>query len=193
MEIKQKKFSNQHTFNFENDYVNFAYKDKSGSGDFDFNYADFPEKSSVSIEQNEWLRNVGILWCLLGCYRVGSAVYSGSALSGTGFWLVVGILCLIWFMVTKVKYSVFRTGAGNVFIIQDGKHEKIISELNKRKKQQLLSWYGEVNLENDKHHEIEKFRWLAKQNIISKAQAEEKIAEVEFAHIDSDLTPQHLN
>ncbi|MAD89372.1 MAG: hypothetical protein CMK64_06670 [Pseudoalteromonas sp.] len=193
MEIKQKKFSNHHTYTFESDHVNFAYKDKSGSGDFDFNYADFPEKSSITIEQNEWLRNVGILWCLLGVYRIGSAIYSGSPLSGTGFWLVLGIICLIWFALTKVKYSVFKTERGNVFVIQDKNHENIISELNKRKKEQLLAWYGAVNLENDKENEIEKFRWLEKQNVITKDEAEEKIAEVEFAHKDPDLKPQELN
>lgn len=193
MEIKQKKFSILHTFTFESNYVNFSYKDKSGSGDFDFHYADFPEKYSVTIEQNEWLRNVGILWCLLGCYTIGSAIYSGGSLSGTGFWLVVGLVCLIWFALTKVKYSVFKTERGNVFIIQDKNHENIIAELNKRKKEQLLTWYGSVNLENDKENEIEKFRWLEKQNVITKQEAEEKIAEVEFAHKDPDLKPQELN
>lgn len=193
MEIKQKKFSNHHTYTFESEYVNFAYKDKSGSGDFDFNYADFPEKSSITIEQNEWLRNVGILWCLLGCYRIGSAVYSGSSLSGTGLWLVLGVICLIWFALTKVKYSVFKTERGNVFVIQDKNHENIVSELNKRKKDQLLAWYGAVNPENDKENEIEKFRWLEQQNVMTNDEAEKKIAEVEFAHKDPDLKPQELN
>lgn len=193
MEIKQKRFSNHHTFTFETEFANFAYKDKSGSGDFDFNYADLPEKSATSIEQNEWLRNVGVLWCLLGFYRIGTAAYNGASLSGTGFWLFLGIICLIWFALTKVKYSVFKTDRGNVFVIQDKNHEKIVSELNNRKKEQLLAWYGQVNLENDKETEIEKFRWLEKQNVISKVEAEEKIAEVEFAHKDPDLKPNALN
>lgn len=193
MEIKQKKLSNHHTYTFEPEYVNFADKDKTGSGDFDLNYVDFPDKSSVSIEQNEWLRNVGILWCLLGCYRIGSAVYNGSPLSGTGFWLLLGIICLVWFALTKVRYSVFNTERGNVFVIQDGNHGKIIAELNKRKKEQLLKWYGEVNLENDKENEIKKFRWLEKQKVITTEEAEEKIAAVEFAHKDPDFKPKQLN
>ena len=39
MEFKQKKNSTTHTFTFNNEYLNFAYKEKSGEGDFDINYA----------------------------------------------------------------------------------------------------------------------------------------------------------
>ena len=92
MEIKQKRMSNHHTFTFNDESLNFAFKDKSGADEFDLNYADFPEKSSFSIEQNEWLRNVGILWCLLGCYRIGTLIYNDLPLSGTGFWLFIGLI-----------------------------------------------------------------------------------------------------
>ena len=193
MEIKQKRLSNNHTFTFEDEHVNFAFKDKTGSDDFDFNYADFPDKSSISIEQNEWLRNVGFLWCLLGVYRIGSYIYNEQPLTGTGFWLMLGIICLVWFACTKVKYSVFKTERGNVYVIQDGKHEQIVSEIKSRKKKQLLDWYGDINLDNDKENEIEKFKWLAKQKVISEAEAEEKIAQVEFAHKDPDVKPTELN
>ena len=40
-------------FSPKDDFFNFAYKEKSGSGDTDFNYGDLPQKSSiqVSLEQ----------------------------------------------------------------------------------------------------------------------------------------------
>ena len=193
MEIKQKKFSNHHAFTFNDESVNFAFKDKSGSDDFDLNYADFPKKSSISIEQNEWLRNVGILWCLLGSYRVGTSIYHGYPLSGTGFWLFIGLICLVWFALTKVKYSVFKTSAGSIFIIQDKNHDKIIAEINKRKKIQLLNWYGDIDLDNDVENEINKFKWLEKENVITKSEAEEKIAQIEFAHKNELSNQNHLN
>jgi len=193
MELKQKRFSNNHSFTFNEDTLNFAFKDKSGSDDFDLQYADFPEKSSISIEQNEWLRNVGFLWCLLGAYRMGTAVYNDLSLSGTGFWFFLGIICLIWFACTKVKYSVFKTEAGNVFVINDSNHDKIISEINKRKKAQLLKWYGDINIENELESEVNKFKWLADQNVITKNEAEEKIAQVEFAFKSENNPNNQLN
>jgi cbb3-type cytochrome oxidase subunit 3 len=193
MEIKQKRLSNNHTFTFNEESLNFAFKDKSGSDDFDLNYADFPEKFSISIEQNEWLRNVGILWCLLGCYRIGTALYNELPLSGTGFWFFLGLICLVWYALTKTKYSVFKTEAGNVFIINDKNHDKIIAEMTSRKKSQLLKWYGDINLDNDLENEISKFNWLVKQNVISQEEAEEKIAQVEFAHKSETSHNHQLN
>lgn len=193
MEIKQKKLSTKHMFTFSDESLNFAFKDKSGSDDFDINYVDFPEKSSTSIEQNEWLRNVGILWCLLGCYRVGTAIYNDLPLTGTAFWLFIGLICVAISVFTKIKYSVFKTEYGNIFVMNDKKHDKIILEIESRKKSQLLKWYGDINLDNDLDNEIRKFRWLAEQNVISEKEAEEKIATVEFAHSNEESQRNLLN
>lgn len=185
MEFIQKKKSNKHTFTFYDDHFNFAYEDKSGSGDADINYADFPKKSSIQIEQNEWLRNVGYLWIALGVFQVAYAVYSDHSLSGKGFWIFVGAICVIWAHLSQVKYTVFRAEQGNIFVIQDRYHDAIIKELNDRKKSQLLRWYGEVNPENDLDNEVQKFKWLVEQGVITKEESEQKIAQAEFLKKDS--------
>ena len=193
MEIKQRRLSTKNTFTFNDESLNFSLKDKSGSDDLDINYAAFPEKSSTLIEQNEWLRNVGILWCLLGCYNVGTAISNGFSLSlsGNAFWLVIGLICLGTFALTKTKYSVFKTEAGKISVIKNKSHDIILSEIYARKKIQLLKWYGDINLENELENEINKFNWLVEQKIMSKVEAEEKIAQVEFAH-KADTNNQEL-
>ena len=182
MEIVQKKRSNKHTFTFNEDAFNFAYEDKSGSGDVDMSYADFPQKSSVTIEQNEWLRNVGFLWCAIGTLQMGYAIYSGTSLSGKGFWLVLGLLCILWAHFSKIKYSVFKSQHGNIFVIQDKRHDAIIDEINSRRKNQMLKWYGEIDMQNELENEISKFKWLCEQKIITKDEADRKIAQIELAH-----------
>ena len=192
MEIIQKKKSIKHTFNFKDDYFNFAYADKSGSGDTDINYVDFPLKSSIQIEQNEWLRNVGYLWCALGVFQLGYAIFSNVPVAGKGFWLMVGLVCVLWAYFSKVKYSVFKIESGNVFVIHDKLHDKIINELNARRKKQLLEWYGEVNHENDLRNEIGKFKWLVEQGAISKEESDKKIAQAELLQSEH-LQGQQLN
>lgn len=194
MEFVQKKKSNKHTFTLYDDYFNFAYEDKSGSGDTDMNYADFPQKSSVQIEQNEWLRNVGYLWMALGVFQLGYAIYSDTSLSGKGFWIVVGTVCVIWAYLSKVKYTVFRSERGNIFVIQDKNHDQIIKELHARKRSQLLRWYGDVNPENDLENEIQKFKWLVEQDVITKEESDQKIAQAEFLKKESlDMPSERLN
>lgn len=193
MEIVQKRLSNKHTFTFEDNHFNFAYKDKSGSGDVDITYANVPDKHSTVIEQNEWLRNIGLIWGGFGVYDIASAMYQGSSLAGTAMWLILGVICFSIYFLTKAKFSVYKTEQGSFFIIKNSQHNGIIKEIKARKKQQLLKWYGEIDLENDQENEIEKFRWLAKQNVITETEAEEKIAQVEFAFKDPDLKPNQLN
>ncbi|MCG7497776.1 hypothetical protein MHO82_12970 [Vibrio sp. Of7-15] len=194
MEIVQKKRSNKHTFTFSDESFNFSFKDKSGADDVDLHYADFPNKSSLRIEQNEWLRNVGLLWCVLGVFQLGYAIYLNAPLTGKGFWLAVGLLCVVFAHFSKVKYSVFKAERGNIYIIHDKKHDVIVDELKARKKKQLLDWYGEVNKENDIDNEIGKFNWLHEQGVLTKDEMDMKIAQVEFAHkVKSDQSVEVLN
>lgn len=192
MEMKQKKKSNTHVFTFFDDHFNFAYKDKSGSGDTDFSYADVPKKASIQIEQNEWLRNVGFLWCVIGVVQLGISIYQGTSIAGKGFWLVIGLVSLAWAYFSKVRYSVFRTDRGNIFVIHDKQHDAIIDELNRRKMDQMLAWYGEVNAQNSLEQEIQKFKWLAEEKVMSREESEKKIAMVELMNRETIESPSKL-
>ncbi len=194
MQILQNKRSNKHSFTFSDDFFNFAMENKSGSDDVDLNYADMPKKRSIKIEQNEWLRNVGYLWCALGSFQLLYAAYLGDSLSGRGFWLMVGFVCLIWAHFSKVKYTIFKAERGTVYVIHDKNHDIIIDEIATRKKSQLLTWYGDVNLENDLESEINKFKWLAEQNVITKEESEKKIAQAELMNASNIGEPiERLN
>ena len=182
MEFIQKKRGVKQTFTLRDDHFNFAYEDKSGSGDIDLNYVDLPQKSSVSIEQNEWLRNVGLLWIALGVAQIGWAIFNDLSLSGKGFWLMVGMACVLWAHFSKTRYSVFRTERGNVLVMQNKQHQQIVETLHARRKAQLLDWYGDVNPDNELESEIRKFQWLVEQDVMTQAESEQKIAQAQLLH-----------
>lgn len=182
MEFIQKKRGVKQTFTLRDDHFNYAYEDKSGSGDIDINYVDFPQKSSVSIEQNEWLRNVGLLWIALGVAQIGWAIFNDLSLSGKGFWLMVGMACVLWAHFSKTRYSVFRTERGNVLVMQNKQHQQIVETLHARRKAQLLDWYGDVNPDNELENEIRKFQWLVEQDVMTQAESEQKISQAQLLH-----------
>ena len=187
MKIKQNKRSTEIVFTFNDESFNYAYEDKSGSEDLDINYASLPKKSAIQIEENEWLRSVGYLWCALGIFTICYALFAGNPLKGTGFWFLIGLACVIWVRVTKIKYTVLRTPQGNVFIIQNKNHDEIINTLTARKIEQLLDWHGEINMNNDPDEEKNKFQWLVSQHVLTQEQADEKIALIE--QIEKDRQP----
>lgn len=182
MKIEQKKFSNIHSFEFKDNLFNFSYSDKSGSGDIDVAYANLPRKTSVRIDDNSWWRNAGFIWCCIGVLQIGLAIASGKSTAGTGLWLVVGLICLAVYHLSRVKYTVLSFEGGNVFIIQDGKtHDKVLSELMNRRKSQLLSLYGEIDLESTIEREKAKFEYLKEQGILSVEEVDTKIRQAKEA------------
>ena len=173
MQVEQKRFSIKHTFTFNEQHLNFAYDDRSGSGDVDVPYGDIPKKRSVRIDENTWLRNVGLLWCAIG---FAALLLKWSAV----IWLPIGVACLVWFHFSKVKYTLLQAERGTIWVVQDKKHDEILQEISDRRIKQLISWYGEINYENEPQNEIRKFLWLAEQEVITKEQADIKIAEIQM-------------
>ncbi|MFS1486245.1 hypothetical protein BCU43_000485 [Vibrio lentus] len=178
MEIIQKKRSIKYTFTFMDNHLNFAYKIKSGTGDRDLDYVNFPKKSSTLIEQNEWFQSVGYVWCILGAFDILYESYLG-AFPNLWFLVLLGGMLLVWSHFSKVKYSVFEMDSANILVIQDKNHDLIINELKTRKKSQLLEWYGHVNQDNESEVEVGKFKWLLDEDVITKEEYEEKIAQIE--------------
>ncbi len=191
MKITQKKLSNVHTFEFNDKFVNFSYKDKTGAGDVDVAYANLSKKTSIKIDDNTWWRNIGLIWIGLGALDVIMGIAGGNSLSGRGFWLAAGLVCLLVYRITRVQYTLINFEGGNLFIIDDGKtHDSILKELMSRRKSQLLSLYGEIDLESTLDREKSKFEYLKEQGVFSDEEAQEKIrqAVTAFGSPDSTIT-----
>ena len=181
MEISQKRFSNRTKFEFGEEELKYTIRDKGSAADFKINYAEFPVSSNMREERNEWLRNVGIIWILLGCFFLGTAILNDESISGKGFWIMVGAVCLIFYKFSGTTYSVYPTEKGSLFIIRDKKYPEIINEINSRKKNQLLEWHGEINRENDPQYEIDKFKWLNEQGVLTEEETENKIEQIKWS------------
>ncbi|HHG3261934.1 TPA: hypothetical protein ACPVXX_004568 [Vibrio parahaemolyticus] len=193
MEVVQKKGKNKFTFSFGDDRFNYGYEQSSGKGDVDLYYGDLPHKSSEIIEQNEWLRNVGILWIVIGVFQSGYGSFAREAFYLDPMWILIGGACLIWAVVSKITYTVYNTNEVNLLIIQDKQHDAVVDTLMSRRKEQLLAWYSDINMENELANEINKFKWLAEQKVLSEEESKQKIEEVKYYHQEQGDTERVLN
>ena len=173
MDISQKKFSNKTKFEFEDESLKFTVKDKSGSQSFTVDYGSIPKDSGELEERNLWYRNVGGIWVLLGAFFIVSRYFETGEFRNS-IWLVIGLICLITYWVAKTAYTVIDTEKGRLYIIKNKQHDEIISEIDARRKGQWLSWYGSLNLENNPEREINKFKWLLNEEVITKEEFNEK-------------------
>lgn len=167
MEFIQKKLSNQTTFEFGEDKLKYSLKDGSGKRTFSTDYGDIYDEDFDELEEkNEWFRNVGILWVLLGAYQIGSRFMGSGNLSGS-MWLTLGIICLITYRLRITKFTVIDAEKGRIFIIKDAQHSQLLDEISIRRKKQWKVRYGPINYDNDPQSELKKFQWLLDKRVIS--------------------------
>ncbi len=181
MEIRQKRFFNKTSFSFGNDKLAYSVKDRSGTHTFDIYYGDIPKDRQELEERNEWYRNVGIFWILIGVVQIIYRYYETGAVKGS-IWLTLGVVCFIVYAIAKTKFTIIPTPTGKIFIIQNKQHSKILEEIEGRRKKQLYEWYGEIDFSNDPNIEMAKFKWLADQGVIDENEMRGKINQIILAN-----------
>jgi len=151
MRIKQKKWNNSTTFNFEDDHFIYQVEDESKGVKKRFSYLDLPSTSEF-YETTE--KNILFLIGAITFLVVGLAQYfiflvwkDQTKLSTAA----VSVVFYIVFRLTKTQYTAIPTENGTVSIIKDKLHEKIIDEL----------------YSHSRENELRKFKWLLEEEIIT--------------------------
>jgi len=182
MEKQQKRRSNKTQFIFNEEKLKYSFKDKSGGHSFDIHYGAIPNDSFEFEERNVWYRNLGAIWSLLGLFIIVSRYMETGVLRGS-LWFTLGIICFIVYWFSEVSYKVINTEKGRIFVIKDKIHDEILDEIFTRKKEQLLSRYGEINYLNDPNSEANKFMWLLQEDAITRNEFEEIMKKLQTHHI----------
>lgn len=181
MEIAQKKYSNRTRFEFDEQSLKYTLSDRGGSRSFRVEYGSIGAEHGEFEERNEWYRNVGAIWLLIGVIVVGSRYLETRDIGGS-LWLMLGIVCLAVYWIARTRYTTIDTPGGRVFVIAGSGHDEILGEIDKRRKQQLMSWYGAIDYQNDMGKELGKFRWLLEQDVITRSAYEESAARIRQYH-----------
>ncbi|VFQ46777.1 hypothetical protein [Desulfoluna butyratoxydans] len=183
MEIEQKRYLNRTRFTFEKERLSYAMGQESGSRSFGVYYADIPMETTMVEARNSWFRNaaavLGIVWvCSLLTWLAVPSQQTGPAL----YLPIAASICLIIYRFAFTRYTVLKTESGDIYLISGKRHDEIFDELMKRRKSQLLSWYGEIDYANDPGEEIRKFHWLKVQGVIGDEEFESIRTRIEVFH-----------
>ncbi len=178
MKFQQKRMATQAWFDFEEKELHHRVRDNNGDVEFAIEYGSIPAATRSVFERNNWLRNVGLIWCVLGLINIGLALIGSGELAGSGFWLLIGFGCLAFYRLTWSEYSVIETEEGSIWILNDKQHDEIIETIKERRKVELLAWYRSMNFEDDPVREVTTVEWLVKQKVLSIKEGESRIAEI---------------
>ena len=178
MKFEQRRLSTRTSFEFGDTELTYSVRDRSGERDFVKDYAEIPLGKRRVFDRNEWLRNVGLLWCLIGIANIGLGLYSNQFSLWSGFWLVIGSGCLAFYAFSKKSFTVIDVDGGPVFILEDKQFPTILAEIETRRKTRLYNLYGALNLENDPDNERGKIEWLVRQKVLSREEADLQLAQL---------------
>lgn len=188
MEIRQSRFSNKTTFVFGDEAFKYTLKDTTGQQSFSVPYTYIPTDKNELEERNPWFRNVGLFWVLIGVVQFTYGLFETGALIPS-IWLILGLVCFAIYRIASTRYTVLNTKRGSIFVIRDGKHEEILHELAIRRKTQLRTLYGVIDYDNDPSVEMNKFRWLFQEGVITKQELEITLEEIRSDRLDQS-TPE---
>lgn len=157
MQLKQKKFGTQIEFNFKDDRLDYKLKSSSGLTSFNVLYENISNDITESETKNEWYRNVGFAWVLIGLIDTFILTSDGVHLS---FWLVLGLIFYGIYVISAISYSCIDASNCNLLIIKNKKHDEVITKLFQKRNDYLKSKYAKIDVHNRPENELNKFKWL---------------------------------
>jgi len=178
VEFQQKRMATQTWFTFGEKELVYRVRDNSGDRTLEIEYGAISSQPRIVFQRNSWLRNVGLIWCVLGLITLGLDVMGGDLTLGSAFWLFIGLGCLGVYRATWAEYTVFDTNDGAIFVLKDKSHDEITGKIDNERTSHLLAWYRGIEFGRDGEREIQALEWLVKQKAISKAEAEKRMTEI---------------
>lgn len=160
MKIEQKKHGTKIEFDFNDDFLGYKIKDTSGSNSINIRYEDITNNISEFEEKNQWYRNVGLVWFMLGL--IGLVIYKERSI-----WLYLGVIFFGLYYFFQISYSRIDAISHNLLIIKNDKHDEIMKEIFNYRNNYLKSEYGKIDEKNDKKNELNKFKWLKNLGVIA--------------------------
>lgn len=183
MEPKQKRNSNRTRYALGEDEVQYSLQDGSGSRSFSVEYTDISRDRQTLEERNEWLRNVGLLWILLGVAYTGMSWFNDSVLK-LAFWVWVGAFCCTVYWFRRTSFIILPSDKGNLLVIDDATGAQIVQEIETRRATNFRKDYDGLRTHDDPEQQRRRFLWLHKEGALSDEKLQQRLGMLEAGAVN---------
>jgi hypothetical protein len=178
VEIQQRRFSNRIGYVFGDDELHYSVQDSSGSRSFSVAYGDIGRDRQTLTERNQWLRNAGLLWGVLGLVLTVMSSLKYHAFTPS-FWLWVGMICYAAYHLVVTHYLIIPTEKGNLLVIKNADGERIVAQIEQRRASYLRREYDVMLAEEHPEQRRNRFRWLHREGVLSSEELEQRLQQVD--------------
>ena len=174
MEVQQRHGATKLRYRFDTDSVEYRVEDSSGSRTFNVAYTELSRDRQELLERNEWFRNAGMLWMLIGV--VFTALSFGGERPAISLWFWIGLLCYLIFRLRTTHYTIIPSDKGNLLVIHNGDHDRIVKELEMRRADQFRREYDFVPDGDEPDNYRKRLDWLKREGALSDEDVEKRWA-----------------
>ncbi len=152
--IIQKKADFEITFDFKESILSYKLKNSSWTNTIKANYTEINiQDIDELVEQNNWLKNVWILWICIWLVFHFLANENNS-------WTLIWLICLVTFYFRQIKFSSLSSSQWTILVIQDKKHQEILDIIKEKKRGILREKLFFYDPNNDQEVELQKYEFL---------------------------------
>jgi len=191
MQVTQKKGSHTGEFDFGAETISHRMEDATGSIEFTVDYDDVEfghttlKEKSTQLKWFAWIGLVGgtvalILWIGLLIFAPDREVSIPIAV----ILLPVSIGMMLRARANANAYTVLETPRGKLFVLKDDQHDRVIEEIETRRRAQYRVRHMDVNLESDPQQELRRHKTLHDLGVIT----DEELQQAETALADESVT-----
>ena len=174
MEVQQRHGATRLRYRLDTDSVEYRVEDSSGSRTFNVAYTELSRDRQELVERNEWFRNAGMLWMLIGV--VFTALSFGGERPAISLWFWIGLLCYLIFRLRTTHYTIIPSDKGNLLVIHNGDHDRIVKELEMRRADQFRREYDFVPDGDEPDNYRKRLDWLKREGALSDEDVEKRWA-----------------
>ena len=174
MEVQQRHGATRLRYRFDTDSVEYRVEDSSGSRTFNVAYTELSRDRQELLERNEWFRNAGMLWMLIGV--VFTALSFGGERPAISLWFWIGLLCYLIFRLRTTRYTIIPSDKGNLLVIHNSDHDRIVNELETRRADQFRREYDFVPDGDEPDSCRRRLDWLKREGALSDEDVEKRWA-----------------
>jgi len=174
VEVQQRHGATRLRYRLDTDSVEYRVEDSSGSRTFNVAYTELSRDRQELLERNEWFRNAGMLWMLIGV--VFTALSFGGERPAISLWFWIGLLCYLIFRLRTTHYTIIPSDKGNLLVIHNGDHDRIVKELEMRRADQFRREYDFVPDGDEPDNYRKRLDWLKREGALSDEDVEKRWA-----------------
>lgn len=181
VKYKQKRVLTRTEFAFGEAEFRYSFRHGASLEETTFDYFQVARgRKHTAIR--DWSRfQLGALLALMGVIAIAAQSRIQGFEAYTLAYLAPGAALLGLFAFAQTHFVVIQAGGNPLWIIDDSTGQTIVAEIDRRRRDRLVSLYGALNLANEPYLEIRKIEWLVSESALTRDEADFQIARVTAA------------